>query len=319
MPLSAYDFFCRVNTARIAIKQVVRNAGRTTMLERSSTAAVAVATAAALMLMIGGAQAADDAKYPSWRGQWSRVIVPGVGGQGAFDQTKLWGRGQQAPLTAEYQKVLEASMADQAKGGLGNYPPATCHPSGMPRMMYFGAQEYIITPETTYILVGGGVDQHRRIFTDGRDWPADIEPTYAGYSIGRWIDEDGDGRYSVLEAETRGPFKGPRAYDASGLPLHSDNQSIFKERFHLDKADPNTLHDEITVIDHALTRPWSVDRRYTHNPNSRAQWPEVFCVESNVNIVIGRENYVRSADGILMPAKKDQAPPDLRYFKQPQK
>src|SRR5262245_40378634 len=40
-------------------------------------------------------------------------------------------------------------------------------------------------------------------------------------------------------------------------PLHFDNQSIFKERFHLDKADPNILHDEITVIDHALTRPWS--------------------------------------------------------------
>jgi hypothetical protein len=287
------------------------------MLERSSTAAVAVA-AAALMLAIGGA-AADEAKYPSWKGQWSRLLVPGVGGQGAFDQTKFWGRGQQAPLTPEYQKVWEDSMADQAKGGLGNYPPATCHPSGMPRMMYFGAEEYIITPETTYIMVGGGVDQHRRIFTDGRDWPAEIEPTWAGYSIGRWIDADRDGHYSVLEVETRGPFKGPRAFDASGLPLHFDNQSIFKERFHLDKADPGILHDEITVIDHALTRPWSVDRRYTHNPNLSAQWPEVFCVESNVNLVIGTENYMKSADGYLMPAKKDQAPPDLRYFKQPPK
>ena len=29
---------------------------------------------------------------------------------------------------------------------------------------------------------------------DGRDWPDDIEATYAGYSIGRWVDEDGDGR-----------------------------------------------------------------------------------------------------------------------------
>jgi hypothetical protein len=285
------------------------------MSERRSTAAVAVATAAALVLMIGGARA-DDAKYPNWKGQWSRLLVPGVGGQGAFDQTKFWGRGQQAPLTAEYRKVFEDSMADQAKGGLGNYPPATCHPGGMPRMMYFGAQEYVVTPEVTYILVGGGVDQHRRIFTDGRDFPAEIEPTYQGYSIGRWIDPDGEGRFSVLEAETRGPFKGPRAFDASGLPLHADNQSIFKERFHLDKGDPGILHDEVTVIDHALTRPWSVDRRYWHNPDLHAQWPEVFCVESNMNVVIGQENYVRSADGYLMPTKKDQAPPDLRYFKQ---
>jgi hypothetical protein len=286
------------------------------MLERSSIAAVA--TAAALMLTIGGA-AADDPKYPNWKGQWLRYFEPGVGGQGAFDQTKFWARGQEAPLTPEYQKVWEDSMADQAKGGLGNYPPATCHPSGMPRMMYFGAEEYIITPEVTYILVGGGVDQHRRIFTDGREWPAEIEPTYAGYSIGHWIDEAGDGHYSVLEAETRGPFKGPRAFDASGLPLHFDNQSIFKERFHLDKTNPGILHDEVTVIDHALTRPWSVDRKYVHNPDLKAQWPEVFCVESNVNVVIGKENYTKSADGYLMPTKKDQPPPDLRYFKQPQK
>ena len=285
------------------------------MFDRSSSASVGIALAVALTT--AGA-AADAAKYPNWKGQWSRVIVPGVGGQGAFDQTKPWGLGQQAPLTPEYQQVLAASMADQAKGGLGNYPSSQCLPSGMPRMMTFGAQEYIITPEVTYILVGGGVDHTRRIFTDGRDWPADIEPTFAGYSIGRWIDEGGDGQYDALEAETRG-FKGPRAYDASGLPLHFDNQSIFKERFHLDRSDPNTLHDEITVIDHALTRPWTVDKRYQHNPNPRADWPEIFCITGNVNVVIGKENYVLGADRLLMPAKKDQAPPDLRYFKPPQK
>jgi hypothetical protein len=43
------------------------------------------------------------------------------------------------------------------------------------------------------------------------------------------------------------------------------------------------------------------------------------CNENNVNIVIGKENYFLSADGFLMPAKKDQAPPDLRYFKRTQK
>jgi hypothetical protein len=32
-------------------------------------------------------------------------------------------------------------------------------------------------------------------------------------------------------------------------------------------------------------------------------------------VVIGGENYFRSADDRLMPAKKDQAPPDLSYFK----
>ena len=36
---------------------------------------------------------------------------------------------------------------------------------------------------------------------------------------------------------------------------------------------------------------------------------------SSAQVVIGKENYFLSAEGLLMPAKKDQAPPDLRYFK----
>ena len=152
----------------------------------------------------------------------------------------------------------------------------------------------------------------------GRDWPKEIEPTYAGYSIGRWIDQEGDGRYDVLEVETRG-FKGPRAYDEAGLPLHFDNQSIFKERIYRDKSDPDILHDEITTIDHALTRPWTVDKKYVHNADPRPNWPEYYITEGNGQVMIGTENYFLSAEGLLMPTKKDQAPPDLRYFKQTQK
>ena len=189
----------------------------------------------------------------------------------------------------------------------------------MPLMMIaFRPLEFVVTPATTYILIGGD-DHHRRIFTDGRSWPSEIEPTFAGYSLGKWIDEDGDGRYDVLEVETRGPFKGPRAYDATGLPLAFDNQSIFKERFHLDKENPNILHDEITVLDNALTRPWSVDKTFRRSSNPRPDWPEIYCVEGNDQIVIGKENYIVNGEGLLMPAKKDQTPPDLRYFRQTSK
>jgi len=272
--------------------------------------------AAALTATTSAVQAAEVAQYPNWKGQWDFVRVPGVGSRmnPGFDPTKPWGLGQQAPLTAEYQKVLEDSMADQADGGLGNYPTARCLPGGMPQMMTFYWHEYVITPHTTYILIGGE-DHYRRIFTDGRDWPKEIEPTYAGYSIGRWIDSDGGGRYDVLVVETRG-FKGPRAYDASGLPLHFDNRSVFRERFYLDKSDPNILHDEITTIDHALTRPWTVDKKYVRNPDPRPICPELYCAENTLEIVIGNDNYFRSGDGLLMPARKNQAPPDLRHFKQ---
>jgi hypothetical protein len=42
-------------------------------------------------------------------------------------------------------------------------------------------------------------------------------------------------------------------------------------------------------------------------------------MEANPLLRIGKENYMMSADGYLMPAKKDQPPPDLRYFNQARK
>jgi len=281
------------------------------MLYRSLIGAIVLA---AVTMPVRDVLASEDAKYPDWTGQWERFVVRGLPGQPSHDQTKPWGLGQRAPLTPEYQAVLEASLADQAKGGLGNFPTTLGRAAGMPYMMMaFGPMEWVITPDTTYILIGWH-DHYRRIFTDGRDWPTPIDPTYSGYSIGRWIDEDGDGRYSVLEVETRG-FKGPRAYDETGLPLHVDNQSIFEERIYLDKAHSNILHDEMTAIDHALTRPWTVDKKYVRNSNPRPDWLEFYTTENNPHIMIGKENYFLSADGLLMPAKKNQAPPDLRYFK----
>jgi hypothetical protein len=284
------------------------------MLDRSAIGAVAVIVLVSA-LMGGGGAAADDL-YPDWSGAWGRFVVRGLGGQPSFDQTKPWGFGQQAPLTAEYRKVLEDSIADQAQGGQGNFVDhAQCLPAGMPFMMVATRPlEFVVTPRSTYILVGGS-DHYRRIFTDGRDWPQSIEASYSGYSIGRWIEEDSAGRYSVLEAETRGPFKGRRTYDASGLPLHFDNQSVFKERFRRDTADPNVLHDEITVIDHALTRPWTVDKKYVRNPDPRPEWVEAYCTEGTAMVFIGKEGYYLSADGNLMPVRKDQPAPDLKYFK----
>jgi hypothetical protein len=282
------------------------------MLCRSLPAMLALVTA---MTSAAVAQSVDRAQYPDLKGQWNRLVVPGVRGQPSFDQTKSWGPEQEAPLTPEYRAVFQASLADLANGGVGNnIDRVRCGPAGMPlNMVGFRALEFVVTPERTYVLVGDQ-DQPRRIYTDGRAWPKEITPTYGGYSIGRWIDTGGSGRYDLLEVETRG-FKGPRVFDSSGLPMHYDNQSIFKERIHLDKANANLLHDEITVIDHALTRPWTVDKRYTRDADPLAEWFESVCEEYNGQVFIGKENYFLSADGFLMPARKDQAPPDTRYFK----
>jgi hypothetical protein len=118
----------------------------------------------------------------------------------------------------------------------------------------------------------------------------------------------------VLAIETRG-LKGPRTYDSTGLPLHRDSQTIIKERIYRDREGRNLLHDEITMIDHALTRPWVVDKTYRRANDPRPVWHDSVCVESNQHLEIAGEGYMLSADGHLMPTKKDQPPPDLRYFK----
>jgi hypothetical protein len=152
----------------------------------------------------------------------------------------------------------------------------------------------------------------RRIYTDGRDWPKDFEPSFTGYSIGKWVEPDANGHYQALEVETR-LLKGPRTYDPSGAPLHPDGESVITERLYLDKANPDLLHDDITTVDHALTRPWTVNKRYVRVRNPI--WVESSCNEDNPHVRIGNESYMLGADGLLMPAKKGQKPPDLKYFK----
>jgi len=267
-----------------------------------------VAATAMFTLFLTSAQAWDDSIYPNFGGQWKRP--PGIGNQ--FDQNKPARAAQQVPFTPEYQKIFEENLKDQALGGQGTDPTFTCIPDGMPRAMnVIFPLEIIITPKTTYMLIEY-LTMQRRIFTDGRAFPEEFPPAFMGYSIGKWIDEDGDGKYDVLEIETR-HLKNPRALDASGAPLHADEKTIVKERIYLDKSDQNVLYDDITVIDNAFTRPLVVKKRYIRELRPIV-WVEAICPEGNPHVRIEGENYMRAADGKLMPAKKGQRPPDLRYF-----
>jgi len=271
------------------------------------------AIALAAWLVVGpAAQAQDISKYPDWSGQWKK---PDEIGNGQWDISKPRGPGQQAPLTPEYKAIHEARIAERASGGLGGDPTAQCIPHGMPRMMVgVYPMELVVTPRTTYML--SEYNEPRRIFTDGREWPKAVEPTFNGYSIGRWIDENGDGRFNVLEVESRG-FKGPRTFEGSGIPLHEDGESIIKERFYLDKADKDLMHLDITTIDHALTEPWAVKKIFRREPDPI--WMFVDCSEDNHHVWVGKDDYFVSFDGYLMPTKKNQGPPDLRYFNQTKK
>ena len=274
------------------------------MLHRSSIGCIALA-----VLGMASAHAQDGTKFPDWKGMWVRI---GAGGQ--YDPTKPPVRGQQPPLKPEYQAIWEKNIAEGRAGGQYYNTQVRCLPGGMPRMMMaYEPMEVIIQPEITYIHITFN-NEFRRIYTDGRKWPDFVETSFSGYSIGRWTDAGTDGRFQTLEVETR-HLKGPRIFDPSGIPLHEDNKSIVKERIYLDKANPDLLRNELTTIDNALTRPWTVIRPYRRVRNPT--WIEHTCAENNDYLFIEKDTYHIGLDGKLAPSRKGQAPPDLRHFDQP--
>ena len=100
-----------------------------------------------------GALALDKTKYPDWKGQRVRA-----GGAEAApwdarkpDARKLWGLGQQPPLTPEYQALFEADLKQLAAGVKASDATARCIPVAMPRvMMAIHAMEIVILPDTTF-------------------------------------------------------------------------------------------------------------------------------------------------------------------------
>ena len=259
------------------------------------------------LLAMAPAPAQEPSKLPDWSGQWTRTY----GGQPRYDQTKPI-RKQEAPLKPEYQALFEASIRDQDLGGHGLDPGYACLPQGMPRMMSgVSPFEFLFTPGITYMLFERLDFAPRRIYTDGRGWPDTEDTWFHGYSIGKWIDTDGDGRYDTLEIETR-HLRGPRVWDQSGMPMADDNATVITERISLDKK--GILRVEMTTTDNSLTKPWRVVK--TFRRQAKVWWGHDVCSEGQAHVTIGKEVYFLSADGTIMPMKKGQPPPDLKYFNQ---
>jgi hypothetical protein len=271
-----------------------------------------LATAAVLLATLTAAHAFDESKYPNWRGPWQQL---GGSRNSPWDPSKPAGAAQQAPLTPEYQAIYEASLRKEAEDGLEADPTRRCIPAGFPRvMMAVQPMEIVITPHATYFMLQE-FNSLRRVYTDGRKFPNDLELSYTGYSIGHWQDSHGDGKYDTLVIETRG-IRGPHTYDASGIPFHKDGEAVVGEKIYADMTNPDILHDEITTVDHALTRPWTVTRSYSRaGQQTLLDWSEHLCIEDAGRVEIEEQIYKVSPEGLLMPIHKGQKAPDLGYFK----
>ena len=195
------------------------------MLHRWTIGALVLAAA----LGIADACAHDPARYPDWSGQWV------IKGGNRWDPTKPPGIKQQAPLTPEYQAILEESIKDQAIGGIGNDPSTACMPVGMPRMMtlIFG-MEFVITAGGHPHVVRGtpaAPHLHRRPRLAERDRSRPSAAIRSGAGATRTATAATD----MLEIETRaieGPpqFRADRDPAARGQPDCRQGAALPRQR-----------------------------------------------------------------------------------------
>jgi hypothetical protein len=266
---------------------------------RDATRALVVAIAVGFATS-AGAQPSGAKQYPDWSGQWSRI------GSLAYPPDGYEKAGP-PPLTSEYQAIWEGYQARKKEGGgPAGDPPSTCLPPGMPRIMTMSfPMEIIITPEVTYIYAEWD-SEVRRVYTDGRRWSDDLElaPSFNGYSIGEWHDEDDDGVYDLLAIETRN-IEGDRSFDSNSVPLAKNDSTVMHEKIR--RVDESTLENEITTSDDALTRPWTVNRRYSLETEDPL-WVEYVCTENNRHLRLAGEEwfFINRRQGRLDPTQKGQ-------------
>ena len=147
--------------------------------------------------------------------------------------------------------------------------------------------------------------QLRRVYTDGRSFPDYIFPSFNGYSIGEWRDEDDDGVYDALFIETRG-LTSPRMFDWTGAPLHENGETVVLEEIRLREA--GLLENTITTIDDALTKDWTIRQRYERN-QGQVVWTGHVCVEEPRYFELGGYWYqLDPKTYAIEPANEDQPP-----------
>jgi hypothetical protein len=153
-------------------------------------------------------------------------------------------------------------------------PEGYCLPPGGPRMMATPYQmEILQMPEQNRIVMifEGATHVWREIYMDGRKFPEGdaLNPTYLGYSIGRWQDKD------TLLVETRG-FNENSWLDYFGHP-HTDLMKVTEK---WTRPSKQTLHYEATVDDPgAYTKPFTMAWDIPWSPTN--ELPEYICQENN--------------------------------------
>jgi hypothetical protein len=147
----------------------------------------------------------------------------------------------------DIQPWAEALFLQRVRDSRKDSPLARCLPVSVPFHDFFDLNRIVQTPGLIVLLFESPNSPHRTVFTDGRDLPKDPNPTWLGYSVGRW---DGD----TLVVTTAG-FNDRGWLDSAG---HPQTESLrITER--LRRRDVGHMDFEITIDDpKVFTKPFTV-------------------------------------------------------------
>jgi hypothetical protein len=163
----------------------------------------------------------------------------------------------QGPNAAAVQPWAQALFDKRLGEVRADSPRARCLPLSVPFHNVFDLLRIVQTPALTVMMYEAPNSVFRTVFTDGRDLPTDPNPTWLGYSIGRW-----DGDTLVI---TSSGFNDLGWLDFGGHPQSGTLR--LTERLH--RRDFGHIDVQMTLDDpHVFTRPITVATQLVLQPDT---------------------------------------------------
>jgi hypothetical protein len=177
------------------------------------------------------------------------------------------------PGEVPYQPWAKALVDSRADGSHAREESdANCLPQGIPKIAAAPAPWKIIQSPGNIVILHEAFNLWRQVFLDGRQFAEDLNPSWLGYSIGKW---DGD----TLVVDSKG-FNGKTWLDQAGKP--TTEALHVTERYR--RKNFGTLEIQITIDDpKAYTKPWTVTEEVRLVLNTDLL--EFICNENNRDLV----------------------------------
>jgi hypothetical protein len=178
----------------------------------------------------------------------------------------------------------------------------------MPALMLIthNALEFLMTPGRVTVLGESEGNRLRRIWTDGRPMPDDPDPSFHGYSVGRW-----EGGKLVVETKAILAQVYLAVSEAVGIP--SNGGMTVRETIQLIGRDSMAVDMEVSAPA-ILTRPWTTRRLYTRNRERGYEIVEGVCRQGDFHEATDRwgnavyETTTQDGQGNLLPPSPSAQP-----------